>query len=60
MKNYKLQIINGSGALQANLLKRLRRENCLAQIPFIIYHLLKNNTLTAEGEKEVNYENESF
>jgi len=27
MKNYKLQIINGSGALRAILMKRLRRGN---------------------------------
>jgi hypothetical protein len=27
MKNYKLQIINGSGALRAILIKRLWREN---------------------------------
>jgi hypothetical protein len=36
MKNYKLLIINGSGALRAIFIKRLRREN---KAPFIIYHL---------------------
>jgi len=42
MKNYKLLIINGSGALRAIFIKRLRRENkALWEFPlsFIIYNL---------------------
>jgi len=43
MKNYKLLIINGSGALWAIFTKRLRRENkALWEFPssFIIHHYI--------------------